>query len=75
MLMDVSKDGASSESDGMFSQSNIVFGFIGLILGIILVPLVMGALNKSEEAIEVEHIKWNLNDSDVDAVVEQELNQ
>ena len=74
MLMDVSKDGASSESDGMFSQSNIVFGFIGLILGIILVPLVMGALNKSEEAIEVERIMWSdaVPDEDIEAILIEE---
>lgn len=74
MLMDVSKDGASSESDGMFSGSTVLVGIAGMIIGVILVPLVMLVLNKSEEAIEVERIMWSdaVPDEDIEAILIEE---
>ncbi|MDA7463755.1 S8 family serine peptidase [Candidatus Poseidonia alphae] len=76
MLMDVSKDGVTEESDGMFSGSTVLVGIAGMILGIILVPLVMLALNKSEEATEVELIKWSdsVPDEDIEAILVEEAN-
>ncbi|MBT5284780.1 MAG: hypothetical protein HOL29_02285, partial [Euryarchaeota archaeon] len=74
MLMDVDKDGLTEESDGMFSGSTVLVGIAGMILGIILVPLVMLALNKSEEATEVERFKWSdsVPDEDIEAILVEE---
>ena len=74
MLMDVSKDGITEESDGMFSGSTVLVGIAGMILGIILVPLVMLALNKSEEATEVERFMWSdsVPDEDIEAILVEE---
>jgi hypothetical protein len=44
-----------------------------MILGIVLVPLVMFGLNKSEEAIEVERIQWaTIPDEDIEAILMDE---
>jgi hypothetical protein len=73
MLMDVSKDGVTEESESMFSGSTVLVGFAGMILGIVLVPLVMFGLNKSEEAIEVERIQWaTIPDEDIEAILMDE---
>lgn len=73
MLMDVSKDGVTEESESMFSGSTVLVGFAGMILGIVLVPLVMFGLNKSEEAIEVERIHWaTIPDEDIEAILMDE---
>ncbi|MBQ70773.1 MAG: hypothetical protein CMA65_04710 [Euryarchaeota archaeon] len=73
MLMDVSKDGVAEESESMFSGSTVLVGFAGMILGIVLVPLVMFGLNKSEEAIEVERIQWaTIPDEDIEAILMDE---
>ena len=74
MLMDVSKDAAIEESDGMFSGSIVLVGIAGMIIGVILVPLVMLALNKSEDSIEVERFKWSdaVPDEDIEAILVEE---
>jgi hypothetical protein len=73
MLMDVSKDGVAEESESMFSGRTVLVGFAGMILGIVLVPLVMFGLNKSEEAIEVERIQWaTIPDEDIEAILMDE---
>ena len=71
MLMDVSKDGVVEESDSMFAGSTVLVGFAGMIIGIVLVPLVMMVLNKSEESTEVERIKWStaIPDEDIEAIL------
>ncbi|MDB2336023.1 S8 family serine peptidase, partial [Candidatus Poseidonia alphae] len=76
MLMDVSKDGVTEESDGMFSGSTVLVGIAGMIIGVILVPLVMLALNKSEDSIEVERFKWSdaVPDEDIEAILVEEAN-
>ena len=76
MLMDVSKDGVTEESESMFSGSTVLVGFAGMILGIVLVPLVMFGLNKSEDAIEVERIQWaTIPDEDIEAILMDETKQ
>lgn len=74
MLMDVDKDGLTEESDSMFSGSTVLVGIAGMIIGVILVPLVMLALNKSEDAIDVERIKWSdaVPDEDIEAILVEE---
>ncbi|MDG1539793.1 MAG: S8 family serine peptidase [Candidatus Poseidonia sp.] len=74
MLMDVDKDGLTEESDSMFSGSTVLVGIAGMIIGVMLVPLVMLALNKSEDAIDVERIKWSdaVPDEDIEAILVEE---
>ena len=63
----------AEESESMFSGSTVLVGFAGMILGIVLVPLVMFGLNKSEEAIEVERIQWaTIPDEDIEAILMDE---
>lgn len=74
MLIDVDKDGLTEESDSMFSGSTVLVGIAGMIIGVMLVPLVMLALNKSEDAIDVERIKWSdaVPDEDIEAILVEE---
>ena len=73
LLGDVSKT-TEEESDSMFSGSTVLVGIAGMIIGVILVPLVMLALNKSEDAIDVERIKWSdaVPDEDIEAILVEE---
>ena len=72
LMNGVSKE-VAEESESMFSGSTVLVGFAGMILGIVLVPLVMFGLNKSEEAIEVERIQWaTIPDEDIEAILMDE---
>ena len=70
LMNGVSKD-VVEESDSMLSSTTVLVGFAGMILGIVLVPLVMFGLNKSEEGIEAERIKWDTSipDEDIEAIL------
>lgn len=70
LMNGVSKE-VAEESELMFSGSTVLVGFAGMILGIVLVPLVMFGLNKSEESIEVERIQWgtSIPDEDIEAIL------
>ena len=70
LMNGVSKE-AAEESDSILSGTTVLVGFAGMILGIVLVPLAMLGLNKSEESIEVERIQWgtSIPDEDIEAIL------